>query len=206
MDMPRKPLVRTSLYPYHVTSRANNKEWFELPLDQVWDICIKSMRAAYYKHPVDIISFVLMGNHYHLLVQTPHSNLDQFMYELNKNIAIDLKQRTGRINKIFGGRYKWCLISNMRYLANCYRYIYQNPLRANITKRCQDYPFSTLYYKSRGLHLGIPLCDKLGLADQFKLCWLNQKIEESEEKAIRSALYRSVLSNLKDRKDRKKVR
>ena len=196
--MPRKPLIRCDHYPYHVTSRSNNQEWFNVPINEVWQICLKSLKIAYDKHPADVISFVLMANHYHLLINTPNCNLDQFMYELNKNISLNLRQKTNRTNRMFGGRYKWCLIKSNKYLANCYRYIYQNPLRANVVEKCENYPYSTLYYKARGKMLPIPIIDKFGLAHSYRLLWINEVVGENEKRAIKAALYRTELLDLKD--------
>jgi putative transposase len=113
-----------------VTARSNNKEWFTLPMPEMWTLTQESLREAITVHRVEVISFVLMGNHYHMLLLTPEGNLDDFMYELNKRLALKIKRRTGQINRIFGGRYKWCLIQSQHYLINCYKYVYQNPVRA----------------------------------------------------------------------------
>jgi putative transposase len=196
--MPRKPLIRCDTFPYHVTTRTNNQEWFSLDMDTIWNICMRCMKIAYQKHPVDIISFVLMNNHYHLIIQTPKCNLDLFMYEFNKNLSLQLRLKTNLINRMFGARYKWCLIKSWNYLGNCYRYVYQNPVRARLTDKCENYPYSTLYYKSRGILLDVPLCDKLGLAHGHKLIWINQTISESENRSIKSALFRTELVNIKD--------
>jgi putative transposase len=198
--MPRKPLIRNSIYPYHVTARSNNKEWFDLPMKQVWNICLNSIKHANSRHPVDVISFVLMSNHYHLLVKTPDENLDLFMYELNKMISLSMRVKTKRVNKIFGGRYKWCMIQSNRYFANCYRYVYQNPMRANLVDRCEEYPYSTLSYKHSTKKFSVQLFDKLGFADEYKMSWINQPIQENEKEAIQSGLYRTVLSSLRDSK------
>jgi len=139
-----------------------------------------------------------MNNHYHLMVRTPNRDLDHFMYEFNKHISLKLRLKTKRENKMFGGRYKWCLIQSNRYFANCYRYVYQNPLRANIVTRCQDYPYSSLYYKSKGMPFPVPLYDKLGFIDDFKLLWINETIDDPEVQAIKNGLYRSVLTSLKN--------
>ncbi len=196
--MPRKQLIRTHLFPYHITARSNNKDWFELPMEQVWRICLMAMKKAYAKHPVDIISFVLMNNHYHLIVKTPNCDIDLFMYEFNKNISLHLRFRTERVNKMFGGRYKRCLIQSNRYFANCYRYVYQNPMRAKLVNRCEIYPYSSLYYKAKGIGFAVPLFDKMGFSDEFKLIWLNETIDELEVQAIKNGLYRSVLTSLQN--------
>lgn len=190
--MPRKKLIRTSLYPYHVTARSNNKEWFELPISEVWQICCDCLHMANAKYPVEVISFVLMSNHYHLLLFTPSENLDHFMYELNKNISLKIRQRSNRINHIFGGRYKWCLIKSEKYLSNCYRYIYQNPLRAGTTIQCENYPYSTLFYRIRGQPLPFPVYDYLGIIDEYKLLWLNEPFKDDDIEIIRKGLYRNL--------------
>jgi len=195
--MPRKLLIRCNNLPYHVTSRANNKEWFNLPLEQVWDICQKSLAEAYDKHKVEIISFVLMNNHYHLLIRTPDANLDDFMYEFNKRLAFGLKDSSTHLNHILGGRYKWCLIHSQQYFLNCYRYVYQNPLRAQIVQRCEHYPFSTLNLLIGGKPFAVPVHDFVGFKDPYILNWINEKIEEEELMVVKNALARSELKTLK---------
>jgi len=145
--MPRKNLIRSAEHYYHVTCRANNKEWFSLPLSKVWNFACESIFIAQKKHFVVISQFVLMNNHYHLLIKTPNQNLDHFMYEFNKNFSLKIRFATGRINRIFGGRYKWSIINNGNYLFTVYKYIYQNPIRANIVSKSEHYIFSTLGYE-----------------------------------------------------------
>jgi putative transposase len=198
MRMPRKNLIRSNLLPYHVTARANNQEWFTLPIEKVWTICERCLKEAYEKHKVEVISFVLMSNHYHLLVRTPEANLDSFMYEFNKRLAFSLKQSSGNSNHILGARYKWCLIQSQKYFGNCYRYIYQNPLRAKITTRCEFYPYSTLFYIYSNKPFSIPLFDQMGFKDPFVLNWLNEAIHEEEVEMIKKGLRRSELKEIKN--------
>lgn len=179
--MPRRPTLRQALHPYHITTRSNDKEWFELPLYEVWNICLKAMEEASKRYPVEVISFVLMNNHYHLLLKTPNSDIDQFMREFNKRISLSFKQENENKNHVFGTRYKWCLISSTQYFANCYRYIYQNPLRANIVSKAEDYPYSTLNYLVSGEKFPVPLFDQYGFKDEFGLSWLNQSIDNVSE-------------------------
>ena len=204
-SMSRKPLIRTNLFPYHVTARTINKEWFEIPISEVWKISLFCLKKAHSKYPIELISFVLMGNHYHLLLKTPHSNLDKFMYEFNKNLAQMILKRSGRINRIFGDRYKWCLIRNQSYLYNCYRYIYQNPTRAKLVKECQNYPYSTLYYIVNNKKFSIPILDIFGFKDEYALYWLNQKISQDETDSIRSALKKFELTKVISRQTRKNL-
>lgn len=200
--MPRKNLIRSNNLPYHVTSRANNQKWFELPLNKVWDICQECLKLANELHPVEIISFVLMSNHYHLLVRTPDANLDQFMYEFNKRLAKSLKTKTDNINHLLGGRYKWCLIHSQKYFGNCYRYVYQNPKRAMITERCENYPYSTLHCIVYNKNFVVPIFDQMGFKDPHTLNWLNESMNE-EADLIKKALQKSEFKELKMRSSRR---
>ena len=155
--MPRRNLIRTNEYPYHVTIRCNNKEWFDLPMETVWSICLEGLIHAKGKTGGEIQAFVLMSNHYHLLIWTPECNLDRFMYFLNRKISLDIRNLTKRINRIFGDRYHWSVIRDIRYHQAVLKYIYQNPRRAGIVNYCQDYKYSSLYALFKSIDLGFSL-------------------------------------------------
>ena len=182
--MPRKPLIRVDNRPYHVTIRSNNKEWFDLPMKLVWKICIDALRQASFKYPVKIDSFVLMSNHYHLLLYTPNADIDKFMSVLNSTISREIRSYTGRINRIFGDRYRWKLINCDQYYQNVIRYVFQNPIKAKITKRCEDYLYSTLYYQLKNIEIGFTLPTKF-IGSRF-IEFINDDFESSEiSKALR---------------------
>ena len=204
--MGRKQLIRASLLPYHVTARTNNKEWFEIPLYQVWNFSQEALKEAEAIWPVELISFVLMNNHYHMLVITPEANLDSFMYEFNKRLALKIQRETGRINKIFGSRYKWCLIQSSQYFFNCYRYVYQNPIRAGLVQRCEDYPYSTLKTLLSKKKFSVPIHDKFGFKDEFGLMWLNTAIPADEIDLLKTKLARSTFVDLNKRSTRYKAK
>lgn len=144
--MPRKKLIRQSQFPYHVTIRTNNKNWFQLPLSEVWNICKEALVFALSKNSVDIHCFVLMSNHYHLLLSTPNSDIDKFMRSFNSRVSLLITRSTSEINRKFNSPYSWCIVEGENYLQNVYRYIYQNPVRSGVTKNCQSYPFSSIHF------------------------------------------------------------
>lgn len=203
--MPRKNLIRTNLFPYHITTRTHNKEWFDIPIQEVWKMCFFALKRAHHKYPVEIISFVLMSNHYHLIIKTPNKDIDTFMYEFNKTLSLLIRTRSSRINSVFGGRYKWCLIRSQTYLYNCYRYVYQNPIRANLCTKVESYPYSSLYYIVNNKRFSVPLHDCFGFKDQFGLTWLNQHIQSEELTLLRKGLKTSEFKDLKSRSKRKSL-
>ena len=144
--MPRRKLIRQRQFPYHITTRTNNKDWFQIPQPIVWDVCKESFLYAQKRNIVDLHCFVLMGNHYHMLITTPNSDIDSFMKNFNLQLSKLITKSSGVINHKFSNRYKWTIVSNQSYLLNVYRYIYQNPVRANITQDCFSYPYSSLHF------------------------------------------------------------
>ena len=142
--MPRRKSPLQSIYPYGITARSNNKEWFDVPLSDCWIIFSEVIQKTSERYGIRTHCFVLMSNHFHWLVSTPESNLAEamryFMTETSRRIA----RAGGRINKIYGARYKWTLITEDSYYANTIRYFYQNPLRAKLCNDVDSYPWSTL--------------------------------------------------------------
>ena len=108
--MPKKKLIRQGDFPYHVTTRNNNRDWFSIPMNEVWHICKESLIYAQEKEKVQINCFVLMSNHYHLLLTTPDENIDRFMMHFNWRISYLISLRTSRINHKFSNRYKWSIV------------------------------------------------------------------------------------------------
>ena len=190
--MPRKNLLRVRNLPYHVTTRSLKQEFFKLPLNEVWEILQTSLKEAHELHPIQLVSVVLMSNHYHMILLTPDYNLDQFMYEFNKRMAIKIIAKTKQTHSVFGGRYKWSVIRSKNYFYNCYRYVYQNPIRAKLVDRVEDYPFSTMYFIHRGIPFVIPLFDQFGFKDPFMLNWLNIPMEEVEKEKVKKGLRRFI--------------
>lgn len=164
-----------------------------MPIKRVWELANFSFKEANNIHPINLISFVLMSNHYHMLIYTPDGNLDKFMQEFNRRLALKIQSEAGVLNQIFGGRYKWCLIESQQYLANCYRYVYQNPVRAGVVRRCEEYSFSTLQSSIRSSAFSIPIHDKFGFKDDFGLNWLNESIRDHELYSLKKNLSKSVL-------------
>jgi putative transposase len=179
--MPRKPLIRSSEHFYHITARSNNKEWFYIPSNDVWIYARKLLIEGRARFGIQVQAFVLMSNHYHMLILTPNANLDKFMQYFNRSLGRSIARHAGRINRIFGASYKWNLIISESYYRNLLRYIYQNPLCAGLVTRCEEYPYSDLTEKN--------ICPDL-------LKWFNQAMSESECKHTKRRLREVIIDTL----------
>lgn len=156
--MPRKPLIRQAQYPYHIVNRSRNKEWYQLDMPRMWAIFLNALERAQKKYPVNIHAFVLMENHYHLVLTTPQSDIDKFMMVFAKRFSDQVRFYSDRINQIFGGRYRWSIVDNQTYYKNILRYVFQNPVRSGLSTRCENYLFSSLLLRSPQVQL-TPLCN-----------------------------------------------
>lgn len=189
--MPRKNLIRDSHFPYHISCRSNNKEWFYLPIQDVWRHCIELLNLGQAKFQINIHSFVLMNNHYHLLIDTPLANIDKFMQFFNKNLSCRISRDAGRINRIFGSSYKWTLIKSDNYYNNVFRYVYQNPVKAMLVGKCEDYTYSSLQQKIHK-YSSIKKINLLETTLKFDLSWLNTPLGNSNTKTIKRGLKSAI--------------
>ncbi|MES2801512.1 MAG: transposase [Bdellovibrionota bacterium] len=189
--MPRKHLIRTCDFPYHVTARSNNKDFFYLHMDTLWDIFMESMTEAEKHFNCQFHAFVLMSNHYHLLVSTPNSNLDLVMNYLQREIARKANKISSRINHFFGGPYKWSLICEESYYWNALKYIFRNPIRAGLCDNVLSYQFSSL--NSQPKKFNWRLTDFFNNRNTYisiDLDWLNEPFYNETENNIQAALRR----------------
>lgn len=205
-DMPRKKTYRTSEYSYHVTARSSNQEWFYIPMDRVWDIFSNYLWFIGKAYKVQIHSFVLMNNHFHLIISTPEANIDQAMNYLLREVSKRIGEEAGRKNQIFGGPYHWSVITNSIYYHHAYKYVYRNPVHAGICAKVEDYKYSSLRSLLGREMAVIPAIDNLCLIqDPHKqLEWLNTSFADDDRLSIKKALKHREFQFVKDQNTGKK--
>ncbi|MBY0315148.1 MAG: transposase [Bdellovibrionales bacterium] len=191
--MPRKSLYKTDQFPYHVYNRSNNKEFFYVDRDHLWEIFIECFYQLKIQFFCDIHFFVLMSNHYHLVISTPRCNLGEAMKYLHREVARRANRSSGRINHFFGGRYKWSVIQNEIYYWNCVKYVLQNPVKAELCKSVFDYNYSSLNVPA--------LLFQWQPSDLFNFestplmldrDWLDEPLDSEKEEVIRKGLRRRI--------------
>lgn len=127
---------------YHVLSRGNNQRPIFLS-DHDRNTFLKTLARLSERFEVDILAFVLMDNHYHLLLRTNRPNLSKSMQWLGTTYTTIFNLRHSRKGHLFQGRFKSILVENEPYLMRLSCYIHRNPLRAGIIQRLLDYPWSS---------------------------------------------------------------
>ena len=127
---------------YHVMNRGRRKEdIFTQKKD--YRLFIELLKETAELFNVNIASYCMMPNHYHLLLHTPDGNLSRCMRQINGIYT----QRFNRIHKydgqLFRGRYKSILVEVDSYLLELLRYIHKNPIRAGLSGDINDYEWSS---------------------------------------------------------------
>lgn len=203
--MSRARAILQSEYPYNINARCINREWFNISMQDVWQIFCEELTRVHRDDNLVIHSFVLMSNHFHLIASTPNSNISACMQKFMGRSSRRLTRAGNRINESFAGRHFKCILQSHNYFLNAYKYNYRNPVTAEICPAVEDYEFSTLYTQVRKMKSPIPVvedltydCDPMGT-----LKWLNKKPDPSKLEAVRYALKRPYFKSKKCRSHNK---
>jgi hypothetical protein len=107
-----------------------------------------------------------MDNHYHLLIETPESNLSQGMRQLNGLYTQGFNRGYNRVGHVFQGRYRAIVIEKESHLLEVCRYVVLNPVRAKVVERPQEWNWSS-YGGTAGLVSAHPCLTVDWLLGQF---------------------------------------
>ena len=127
---------------YHVINRGNYQGKIYLN-DRDREKFLEYLETAADRFSIIIHGYCLMGNHYHLLIQTPDANLSQAMQWINVSYATYFNRKRDRHGHLFQGRFKAILIDADEFLKHLSRYIHLNPVRAKIVSSPAEYRWSS---------------------------------------------------------------
>jgi len=134
---------------WHLTARGNRREAIYLD-DEDRDRFLRRLAETVTLHRWRLHAWVLMTNHYHLLLETPEPNLSRGMHRLNAPYSQAFNVRHGRVGHVFQGRYKSILVERESHLLELTRYVVLNPVRAGIVSTPGEWPWSS-YRETAGL-------------------------------------------------------
>lgn len=127
---------------YHITSRGNAKGMI-FDDDRDRQKFLDVLGSVVKKYSWLCHAYCLMGNHYHLLIETPDGNLCRGMRQLNGVYTQAFNRRHNRPGHLFQGRYKAILVEKDNYLLALCRYIVLNPVAAGLVSSPGDWPWSS---------------------------------------------------------------
>jgi putative transposase len=147
--MSRKPRIHYPGAVYHVILRGNaGQDIFFSKKDRCQFYHLLQEGIEKYSHR--ILTFCLMTNHVHLVIQVGETPLSRIMQNVSFRYTRYINARKKRIGHLFQGRYKAILVDADNYLLELVRYIHNNPVRARITETIDQYAWS-----SHRIYLGL---------------------------------------------------
>ena len=127
---------------YHVTARGNErKKIFFTKRD--YERFKEYLTFARERFGCFLHGYVLMSNHYHLILETPEGNLSRIMHYLNGSYTTYINAKRKRRGHLFQGRFKSIVVDKDSYLLELSRYLHLNPVRAGMVEQPEDYAYSS---------------------------------------------------------------
>ena len=144
--MPRQARQASETGIYHVMMRGiNHQNIFEEQED-------------YYQFYI-LYAYCLMSNHIHLLIREREDTIGMAIKRIASSYVYYYNHKYSRDGHLFRERYKSEPVNDMAYFVTLLRYIHQNPVKAGIVNKVNDYEFSSWHeYEDKNSTL-FPLCD-----------------------------------------------
>ena len=126
---------------YHVTTRGVAKTATFLAPEE-YRLFLTLFAQAVERHDWRVHTFCLMPNHCHLVIETQLWRLSDGMHRLNGTYAQAFNRRHKRWGHLFGERFACWVVEDDDHLADTIEYVLQNPVRAGLVNRAEDWPWS----------------------------------------------------------------
>ena len=143
--MPRIAREKGEFQTYHIIQRGNErKNIFLSDFDRTrfLDILTNAKR----KYNFNLESYCLMNNHVHLLINDNGNDISKIIKSINISYAYYFNHIHNRVGHLFQDRFKSELVEKDDYLIAVSAYIHNNPVKAGIVIKPEDYKWSSLSY------------------------------------------------------------
>lgn len=150
--MPRQARVSVANTIYHVINRANGRVQI-FNTDKDYQHFESLMQEAKELTGMRILAYCVMPNHFHLvLYPRTDTDLAEFMGWLTTTHVRQYRTHTNTVGHghLYQDRYKSFPVQTNEYATTLIRYIEQNPLRAKLVRRAEDWRSSSLFRREKG--------------------------------------------------------
>jgi putative transposase len=140
--MPRTARIIAPNFPYHVTQRGNYRQAvFESDRDR--SIYLAWIREYGDKYGLKIWAYCLMSNHVHFVaVPLYPDSLSRTFNQAHMRYSRHFNNRKGQSGHLWQGRFYSCCLDEYHLFA-AVRYVENNPVRAGLVEKAEDYPWSS---------------------------------------------------------------
>lgn len=207
--MPRQARKDLDTPFIHVMIQGVNKEYIFYKKEYI-EKYMEIVKRNQKDYDFIIIAYCIMNNHAHFLVYTEDINaFGKFMQKTNLIYAQMYNKEEKRCGVLFRNRYQTEPIYNIKYLINCIKYIRNNPVKAKIVEKCEDYEYSS--YKDYRENTGVTqnkimkeiFGSKCNYLQLFKECYEKRYMDINEESNDRTKDY--ILEGIREFKKEKVV-
>jgi len=198
----------------HVTQHASGTELLFLERsDYLYMLLL--IKETCKKFHLDVLSFVLMLNHLHLLLRLHSANLTEAMKNLFERYAMYFNNKYQRRGHVFSGAFRSSLCFDESYLLAASLYIHFNPVKAHIVLDAVNYRWSSAAlflndieketfvdykYILSALNPNIAVARR-----QFKELLENLKVSKIDNTMPQHKVIRNIADGLKERLDLKHI-
>lgn len=174
---------------YHVLNRGNNKSTvFHEPAD--FDHFIALMLRAQSRVKLALLAACLMPNHVHFIVRPDDdTGLSRWTHWLFTTHVNHYHRKYGSVGRVWQGRFKAFLIQEDSHLLTVMRYVERNALRSGLVSIAEDWPWSSLHWRTRLESHPILAPSPVRLPDNWR-AHVNEPQTAAELEAIRTAVNR----------------
>ncbi len=142
----RKPRYLIKDAEYHVTARINRGE-FALETSEIKEMFLHTVKRAKGKYYFKLKCFVIMDNHIHLLIKTERGeNLSKIMQWILSVFAVLYNKHFNLKGHVWYDRFKSKVIDNFQQLLATFRYICNNPVKAEMIEDPGEYLYGALWF------------------------------------------------------------
>ena len=140
--MARQPRIEFKGACYHVFSQGDKRENI-FHSDQDRTKFLEKTEEVVNKFRLKIHCYVLLDDHFHILMETPDANLSRAMHQLNCGYSNWFKSKYQIKGSVFQGRYRAILVEKNGYLLLLSAHLHLNPVRLGMVKKPEDYRWSS---------------------------------------------------------------
>jgi putative transposase len=184
--MPRIARVVVLNHPHHVTQRGTNKAEIFID-DEDRKRFLQYLKDFTDKTNTRILAYCLMDNHFHLLlVPEKEGGLGKCLHGATFRYAQYFNQKHNRSGRLWQNRYFSCPIDKDEYLWYTAKYIEENPVRAGLVEKAEDWEWSSARVHIKGVRDDtLNISDWLDKEEREK--YIRFKIEKGKQNEIRKA-------------------
>lgn len=192
----------------HVMVQGVNKEYIFCKKEHK-EKYLETIATQKEKKTFNLLAYCIMDNHAHLLFYVEDINeFGKFMHKVNLTYAQMYNKEEKRCGVLFRNRYRAEPIYDMKYLVNCIKYIHNNPVKANMVEKCEDYLYSSYndYINKVGLSQTKIIKETFGencdFAELFDTAYDKRYIDVDDEnlKNVNEYISSGITEYCKDRK------